>query len=103
MLDLAVKKCLPSSDPEPWINALGSTTHKGGAGYFHKQVYGACHWVHFLLSSGVEFWCLSDSWSVMEISVTRDRSEAGPRQPWAAWWLTSTGLASQELPSVARK
>ena len=37
------------------------------------------------------------------ISATRDRSEAGPRLPWAAGWLTSTGLASQELPSVARK
>ena len=37
------------------------------------------------------------------ISATRDRSEAGPRLPWAAGWLTSTDLASQELPSVARK
>ena len=100
---LAVKKCLPSLDPESWISALGSTTHKGGAGYSHKQVYGACHWVQFPPSSGVEFWCLHDSWSMMVISATRDRSEAGPRLPWAAGWLTSTDLASQELPSVARK
>ena len=61
------------------------------------------HWVHFSPRSGVESWYLGDSWSPMEISVAGDRNEAGPRLPWAAGCLTSASLASEELPSVARK